>query len=453
MKTVVLSILLMICSTFSHAMTLDLGECQETAQGFIAKGSTSATHPGARLWDLKKISQTVSKNNGECVNKTFNQALEESKEYWLHIKEKYHCPHEGSSQCESVIINMSYINNMENIFDKYPKCELNASGHTTANTLAEDTFHIVGHLPGVNSPVGACDHIPAGDRKGAFDKHSTTTVVSSAIGGCLVGFIKGFFNNIKDVVTSLWSLLELGQKLAAKFGMMIVNFLKAAWYGTTGTFFAELTAQGSQFFKDVMNTFKSLPEALYNALSNGISDFNCLNGPAKTAAICKAAGYIAPEVLLAIFTGGTGNAAKASAEAASTAISLVKKADKATDIVKVADRASDASKLGKAGKARGKVGDFRKILSDLGHNLDFPTPSEYFKTGSTYQKDDVIKYLKKLGADESIVSEPKRFKKWCVRKAAQLHPDRFSYLNKSNINAAADFEFKNFMNICNVIGN
>jgi hypothetical protein len=433
----------------AKAMELNLGECQTTAQTYILQGSASDSYPGARLWNFKKFSKTFADHEGsQCERQTFNQALQETNEYWKHIEKKYNCPKEGVKQCESVASNLAYVDSMEKLYDGSKlgaeitvdkNCQT-VIDHKTQN-LSKDVFQIIGHIPAINGPVDECAHVPSKDRKGAYDNLSSTTVVSSAIGGCMINIIKGFFNNIKDLLMSLWDLMGMAVDLTKKYGGLIVDFLKAAWYGSTATFFAEQAAQGADFFKDLMKSFKAIPQALYNAAAGQVKDFQCMNAVARTEMICKAAGYLGPEILLAVFTGGTATAAKLAAKS-TTALTLVKRTDKATDIARAAV---------KGGKIADKVIDtkkFRKVLNDLGHKIDFEVPTEYFNASKIYEKDDIIKYMKKIGATEDQISSPQKLKKWCVRKAAKVHPDVFAHLKNADIIKASEYEFKNFMNLC-----
>ena len=466
MKLSLLFFFIFFVLSHAKAMELNLGECQATAITYILKGSVSDSHPGARLWNFKNFSKTFADNEGSnCERQAFNQALQEAYEYWKHIEKKYECPKEGVKQCESVESNLAYIDGMEKLYDGSKlgagitvdkNCPI-VFDHKTQK-FSKDVFQIIGHLPGINGSVDECAHLPAKDRKGAYDNFSSTTVVSSAIGGCMVNIIKGFFNNIKDLLTSLWDLMGMAVDMTKKFGGLIVDFLKAAWYGSTATFFAEQAAQGAGFFKDLMNSFKAIPRALYNAAAGQVKDFQCMNAVGRTEMICKAAGYLGPEILLAVFTGGSGTAAKLAAQS-STALSLVKRTDKANDIARVAGQENKlvkgvkmADKVSDAKKNTGKAGDFRKVLNDLGHKIDFEVPTEYFKKGKNYEKDDIMKYMKKIGATEDQISSPQKLKKWCTRKAAKVHPDVFNHLRNADITKASEHEFKNFMNLCNYVG-
>lgn len=446
------------------AMGLQLGECQGTAEKYILKGSTTDSFPGARLWNFKKFSKTFRDHEGSnCEKQAFDQALQESNEYWKNIEKKYKCPRHGIKQCDLVESNLAYIDTLEKLYDgssvkdglTVKNCQIEIDKKT--KELGKDVFQIVEHLPVINSPVDECAHIPSKDRKGPYNNLSSTSVISAAISGCMVNIIKGFFNNISDLVKSLWDLMGIAYDMTKKFGGDIIDFLKAAWYGNTATFFSEHAAQGAGFFKDLTNSFKVIPQALYNAAATQMKDFQCMNQVARTELICKAAGYLGPEILLAVFTGGSGNVAKVATHS-TKALSMVNRTDNASDLAKIAKQennfAKAANKVDKVSDAsrRAKPRDFRKALRDLGHKIDFEVPTEYFKKGVQYDKKDIVNYLKKIGASEEQLSSPQKLQRWCKRKASSVHPDLFARYKNEDLIKASTFEFQTFLNLCEVVG-
>lgn len=158
--------------------------------------------------------------------------------------------------------------------------------------------------------IGVCSEVPLEDRKKTNEAEiGFPTLMANMAKGCLVGLVKGIFSGIKDIVTSIWGIAKLGFKLAKKFGEEIVDFLYAAYKGTVASFFAEKAATGSKFISGLIDSIKSIPEALYGIASKSIEGFGCLNGEAKTQLICKGIGYVGTDIVIGVLTGGLSKAA------------------------------------------------------------------------------------------------------------------------------------------------
>jgi hypothetical protein len=466
MKLILILLMILISiSSNAFAIEMNLGACQATANEFILKGDQTTSHPGARLWNFKKFSSRFQDHQGsECEREAFDQALKEAKEYWDHIKEKYHCPKEGMKVCESALMNENYISGMADIYNgsivisdkenekilaKNPKCVIYPPAHQKVKDLHKDVFKILTYMPDINAPVDACAHIAPKDRKSATANSSQASIVGSAIGGCMIGIIKGIFSNIKDLVTGLWDLLKMGYELAKKFGSTIIDFLKAAWYGTTATFFAEQAAQGQDFFKKLVDGFKSIPNAIYSAVSSGVADFQCLNGPAQTAAICKGVGYVGSEIFIGILTGGIGIEAKLAAKAADAA-KLVSKSSEVARVVKTEKKVVEGIKVVEAGtkanKAASKIDELRSVFKNLVTEIDpkFKYPSDYFKGIKNIDAQQARKYMMDMGAKEADLKPGSR---WSKVMGSKLHPDRFARHNNPEIEMMAHKESLNFQGI------
>lgn len=467
--------LVLVCFSFSAmAMELNLGACQSTAEQFILKGNSSDKFQGARQWDFKKFTRHFNDHEGgKCEKESFDQALKESKEYWNYIKGRYHCPQEGKKQCESVDLNIAYIHNMEEIYNgssvvsdeenekdnaliaenKKEKCQVNVDpAHKKVIDLHKNVFTIITHLPEVNSPVGICDHIPAQDRAKPNEQVNKVTLMKTVMTRCFIGKVKAMFASIKDLFTGLWDLLVLAKDLTVKYGSFIIDYLKAAWYGTTATFFAESAVQGVNFINKLAEDLKAIPDAIINAVSQQVADFKCMNLSAQAEMVCYAGKYIETEVAIAILTGGAGTGTKV----ASKAGQAVKLAEKSLALAKIEKKAAAGAKVvefAQTAKKAEKLGGLKALLKEIGHKLDdFPQPSDFFKKGKTYGDDDLKAFMKKAGATDDVMGDAKKFRKWCARKGGMaFHPDRFSHYGRKDITDAAALEFKNFMAICDVL--
>jgi hypothetical protein len=474
MKLILFLSLLFTLSINAFALEMNLGACQTAADEFIIKGDRATVSPGARLWNFKKFSSRFKDHEGsECEKEAFDQALKESKEYWDYIKDRSHCPKEGEKVCDSVEANLKYISGMEIIYDgsavipddqnqktltvkNEPNC---VQGHTYNNQIRDlhkHVFTVLPYLPTINAPLDNCAHVPAKDRVGSNSNSSQASVIGSAVTGCMIKFVQGIFSNISDLVTGLWDLLEMGYELAKKFGSLIIDFLKAGWYGTTATFVAEQMAQGSDFFSNIAKSFKSIPQAIYKAVSTEVADFKCLNGPAQTAAVCKGVGYVGTEIAFGILTGGIGTEAKLAAKSAK----IAKAASKSSELAKIANTEKKFIKgvkvveaANSANKTKTKIEEFRNMFKKLVHEIDpkFVSPSDYFTGAKEVNHEEALAYMKKLKPDITE-ADLKPNSRWSKVMGSKLHPDRFAKHNNPELDKMAHKESLNFQGLFELAG-
>lgn len=350
---------------------------------------------------------------------------------------------------------------------------------------------------------GMCSHIPIEKRKGTFDEYSPTSIVTAAIGGCVVDLVRGFFSNIWDLLKSLWELGKFAFEMQKKFGKEIVSFLKAAWNGNEAMYFAEKAAQGEGLIKKIANGLKELPSTILTALNNKVADFKCMNGVAQTQMVCHAVGYLGPEALLLVFTGGTGNAAKLATKTSAAVLRVTKaqsatravakastktqkllpaakeikllppakevkllpamtKGDKATDATKAMNNSktvktpSTGVKNNSASIKSSTKKTNKEILDELKIDVDTTKlPSQYFDRMDHMTDVEFAKYSKTLEFDkkrEKFLNEvlgfgddipnPRRCKSWLTRFTYRSATNTYKSINKLNKNPELERIFR-----------
>ncbi len=274
-------------------------KCQKEAQKFIKKGDLKQS--SGRVWNFELLTSKETPHN-ECLKEIFNQAHSEAKSYWDKIKEKNNCPNKAKSQCENATINLTYLESQKLIFNEHhdEHCDQKES-------FTQHITPIMTALPLIEEDK-TCDFVPAEKRK---KMEGVLKIGYESVKGCLKNFVVKFLTNIRDVFTSLWELTKFGAQLAVKFGEGIVDFLKAAWYGTMTTFLAEMYSDGSDMMDNFISGLKELPSMIENYAEKEYTEFQCLNGVGRTEYVCGAIGYLAPDALLLFFTMGSSSTVQA----------------------------------------------------------------------------------------------------------------------------------------------
>lgn len=279
-------------------------------QRYLVRGDWDAQDGGARLWNFKKLEKTFSDEQaGRCDQEAFNQALGDSEEYWQRISTKYECPQEGRRVCDSAEENLNYIALARQVYtDKLD--EVNGDQLTCtqpelipvrspARRLVRDIAPIIRATVQTADP-DPCEVVPRNWRRVGGEN---ATALGN-VGTCLQSAVRGFINNIKDLFTGLWDALQMGYRLAQRFGQQMVSFFRAAWNGTLSTFWAENAANGGALIRRLAGALSAIPGAIANMAQSQFQQWQCLNTTGRTAYVCRAVGYVGPEVVLAFLTGG-----------------------------------------------------------------------------------------------------------------------------------------------------
>lgn len=280
-----------------------------------------------------------------------------------------------------------------------------------------------------------CDAIPGQYKKkpGVVENEN----IGNHIASCLEGFVMGVFNDIKGLFTSIWSVMKLAYKITVKFpgeiGKKILSFLKAAYYGTIPTFWAELKSQGSKFLKDIGNALAAIPKGILDAGKKELVEWKCLNNAGRTNYVCKTIGYVGTEVVIGILTGGAlkafaaGKYIKPIEKILGTEHRVVRSMKIAA---KVAARAVVVKKLAEPGNKY-----FGALEGKMATAMNSFKKSIRFKKFAPEQQDLLIAKMHKIHLENNFKNLTSAQKKeWLRKNYPDVHesidPDKFVMLQK-----------------------
>lgn len=311
MKFVFMCLALLLSGVTVAAENSISADCATHArERYLVRGDWDAEDGGARLWNFKKLERTFNDEQaGRCDQQAFNQALGDSEEYWLRISAKYECPQEGRRVCASADENLDYIALARQVYtdklDEVNEDQLTCTQpevfppRSPGRLLVQDVAPIIRETVQTVTP-DPCEVVPSNWRRVGGANSSAL----GNVGTCLQEAVRGFIRNIRDLFTGLWDALQMGYRLAQRFGQQMVSFFRAAWNGTLSTFWAENAANGSALLRRMASALGAIPGAIANMARSKYQQWQCLNTTGRTAYVCRAVGYVGPEVVLAFLTGG-----------------------------------------------------------------------------------------------------------------------------------------------------
>ncbi len=199
---------------------------------YLIRGDRASEAPGARLWNLDKLSQDWAYGHGEekeCTEQIYKQAVADGDEYWKMIGKRYGCDSSKKENDSDVCTrkggygdNHAYLGTVQRILDQPTGsgCENGkkraiASQHEAQVKLAKDVTPVTQKLLAAKTGEAPDAAEDKADAKAAATAETTSTCSADNAkrsteealtifgAGCGIGIIKQFVQEVWDMVSGV----------------------------------------------------------------------------------------------------------------------------------------------------------------------------------------------------------------------------------------------------------
>jgi hypothetical protein len=193
----------------------------------------------------------------------------------------------------------------------------------TVNTGLESIFNLGDRLA---RATNQCDQIEIPDEFKKTPGEPDNSLSLSSIASCFEEVIENFFISIFDQAEGLYELGKQGVGFVYDEVKWRAKFAYAAVFGGYDEVLTEYLEEKAAFIDKIKEMLSQLPETIMGMITNEVSEWSCYNFEGKRSKFCSTVGYLGPEIVLMIVSGGASGLNSAARRAVNAIKSTIRKA-------------------------------------------------------------------------------------------------------------------------------